>query len=190
METIKTQIEVIKKPITEILIPIHDRVVVMRDTPLQWTASGFEIPGSFLRKPNTGKILNVGARCSSELKPSMHVMFGRGSGTEITINDVTMVIMRTEDIMLQTDPFMMFGDRVLIKASQAPKMLGSIYVPDTVEESPETGVVHAAGILCDEVSAGAYVMFGKYAGMRVIVHGEEFICVRQVDVIANLGSLD
>src|SRR5688572_8730786 len=100
MQTLKTEVTA-SGPLDKILKPYHDRIIIKRDTPDQFTASGFEIPGSFLPKPNTGLVLGVGKRGSQEIQIGMHVLFGRNSGTEITLNEHTYVIMHDEDCILE-----------------------------------------------------------------------------------------
>lgn len=171
-----------------LVAPYHDRIIVDRDTPERFTASGFEIPGSFLAKKNTGIILGRGQRCS-EMEVGQYILFGRNSGTDITINDRTYVIMQEEDAILEMLPegkVRMFGDRVLIKPEEAPKMIKGIFVPDTVDEKPQTGKAIAVGARCNEVKADDSVLFGKFAGMRVTIQGNEFICIREKDVFAHL----
>lgn len=182
METLKTTIE---GGIDKLIAPYHDRIIVDRDTPARFTESGFEIPGSFLQKPNTGIILGVGKRCK-EVTIGQYILFGRNSGTEITINERTYVLMREEDAILQIDPIKVFSNRLLIEPSEAPKMIRGIHIPDTVEEQPQTGIVRFKGEACDEVEVDENVLFGKYAGMKITVHGKEYLCVRQDDVFASL----
>lgn len=183
-ETLKTTTQ----GISQILAPYHNRIVVDRDTPERFTASGFEIPGSFLPKKNTGIVLGTGQRVK-EVSIGMYILFGRNSGTEITINDHTYLIMREEDAILEIGgTIRMFGNRLLIEPSEAPKMIKGIHIPDTVEEQPQTGIVRHVGRDCEEVVPGANVLYGKYAGMKITVQGKEYICVREQDVFANLDE--
>lgn len=183
METLK---QYLPGALDGIMRPYHNRLIVDRDTPAKFTASGFEIPGSFLQKPHTGVVLGAGPRCE-EVAIGMYILFGRSSGTDITINDHTYVVMREEDAILQIDPVMPFGNRLLIEPSEAPKMIKGIYIPDTVEEQPQTGIVRYIGKGCEESRLDSYVLFGKYAGMKLTVQNKEFICVREKDVFANLN---
>lgn len=182
MQTLKTTIE---GALDQTIKPYHARIIVDRDTPEKFTASGFEIPGSFLDKKNTGIVLSVGARCN-ELAVGMYILFGRNSGTDITINDRTYVIMNEEDAILQMDPLKMFGNRMLIEPADAPKMIKGIFIPDTVEEQPQTGIVRHVGPACEEIKENENVLFGKFAGMKITVRGKEYICVREKDVFAHL----
>lgn len=192
MQTLKTTVQATGS-LDKIIQPYHDRIIIRRDTPAQFTASGFEIPGAFLQKPNTGIILSVGKRASAELQVGMYVLFGRNSGTEITLNEQTYVIMRDEDCVLEI-PLSedghpkVFGDRLLIEASEPPKSIRGIFIPDTIEEQPQTGICRYAGPKCDEVKPEANVLFGKYAGIKVLVKGKEYVCCRQVDIFANLDE--
>lgn len=183
METLKTNLDI---AIGKLASPYHDRIIVDRDSPAKFTESGFEIPGSFLKKPNTGIIKGVGKRVN-EVAVGQYILFGRNSGTEITINDRTYIIMREGDAILEiAEPIRLFGNRLLIEPAEAPKMIKGIHIPDTVEEQPQTGIVRHKGVLCEEVLEGANVLFGKYAGMKITVHSKEYLCVREQDVFANL----
>lgn len=187
METLKTYVNV-RGDIDKIIKPYHNKIIVERDTPERFTASGFEIPGSFLEKKNTGVILSVGSRCNKEIQPGMHVLFGRNSGTDLTINDFTIVVMHDVDLILCMNPLKMFGDRLLIEPAEAPKMIKGIHIPDTIEEQPQVGIILHRGSACTEPLAevGASVLFGKYAGMKINILGKEYLCIRDKDVFARL----
>lgn len=182
MQTLKTYTA---DALDKIIRPYHDRIIVDRDTPARFTESGFEIPGSYLDKPNTGIILSVGARCN-EMQVGMYILFGRNSGTELTINDKTLVVMHELDAILQIDPIMPFADRLLIEPAEPPKVIKGIHIPDNVQEQPQTGIIRFKGIQCSETVIGENVLFGKFAGMRVTVRGKEYLCVREKDVFARL----
>lgn len=182
MGTLKT---ILPGALDQTIKPYHGRIIVDRDTPEKFTASGFEIPGSFLSKKNTGIVLSSGARCK-EVSVGMYILFGRNSGTEITINDRTYVIMSEEDAILEMDPLKMFGNRLLIEPAEAPKMIKGIFIPDTVEEQPQTGIVRYVGPSCEEIRENENVLYGKFAGMKITVRGKEYICVREKDVFAHM----
>lgn len=188
MATIKTELhhQSSTQPITQVLIPLHDRLYVTRDTMQKFTESGLEIPGNSREfKPHTGKIVSVGARCK-EVKDGMYVMFGRNSGTEITINDQTVLIMRESDCLINIDTMTPFADRVLIEPHDTPKVIRGIHVPDNTQEQPQTGVVYSVGKQCEEVEAGNTVLFGKFAGAYISVKGKKYLVLREDDVFSKI----
>ena len=80
-------------------------------------------------------------------------------------------------------------DRVIIKPAAAEeKTAGGIIIPDTAKEKPQRGTVVAAGPgKKDEpvtVKAGNTVLYGKYAGTEISIEGEEFLIMRESDILA------
>ena len=81
------------------------------------------------------------------------------------------------------------ADRVLIKPAAAEeKTVGGIIIPDTAKEKPLTGSVIAVGNgTKDEemvLKAGDNVLYGKYAGTEIELDGENYLIMRQSDVLA------
>ena len=86
------------------------------------------------------------------------------------------------------------ADRVVVKAlDEAEQMRGGLYIPDTAKEKPQEGEIVAAGPgkLNDdgnrspmEVKAGDRVLYGKYSGTEVTVDGDEYLILRESDVLA------
>ena len=87
--------------------PLHDRVVVRRLESEEKTAGGLIIPDSAKEKPSEGEVVSVGEgarKDSGELiapavKAGDKVLFGKWSGTEITVNGEELLIMKESDIM-------------------------------------------------------------------------------------------
>ena len=87
--------------------PLHDRVVVKRTESEEKTAGGLIIPDSAKEKPAEGEVVAVGAgarKDSGELiemavKAGDKVLFGKWSGTEITLNGEELLIMKESDIL-------------------------------------------------------------------------------------------
>lgn len=87
-------------------------------------------------------------------------------------------------------------DRVLVKrASEENVSKGGIVIPDSAAEKPIRGEVVAVGkgkIADDgvvrklEVKVGDSVLFGQYSGTEVKVDGEEYLVMREDDIIAVL----
>ncbi len=82
-------------------------------------------------------------------------------------------------------------DRVIVKAAAAEeKSAGGIIIPDTAKEKPQRGIVVAAGPgKKDEptmLKAGDNVLYGKYAGTEIQIDGEEYLIMRESDVLVKL----
>ncbi len=80
-------------------------------------------------------------------------------------------------------------DRVIIKPAKAEeKTAGGIIIPDTAKEKPSRGTVIAAGPgKKDEpvtVKKGDEVLYGKFAGTDISVEGNDYIIMRENDIIA------
>ena len=87
--------------------PLSDRVVVMPEEVDDITASGIILPDTAKEKPQMGQIVAAGPGKISEngttvkmtLKSGDKVLYGKYSGTEITLNDDEVLIMRESDIL-------------------------------------------------------------------------------------------
>ena len=87
--------------------PLHDRVLVRRIEEEEKTAGGIIIPDTAKEKPMEGEILAVGPGAKYELgnitpldvKKVDGILFGKWSGTEVTVEGEELVIMRESDIM-------------------------------------------------------------------------------------------
>ncbi|MTI89600.1 MAG: co-chaperone GroES [Balneolaceae bacterium] len=84
------------------------------------------------------------------------------------------------------------GDRVLVQADQAEEKTSSgIIIPDTAKEKPQQGTVIAVGAGKVEngakiemsVAEGDKVLYGKYAGTEVTLDGEEYLIMRESDIM-------
>ncbi len=86
------------------------------------------------------------------------------------------------------------NDRVLVKRMEEAEVTkGGIYIPDTAKEKPIEGKVVAVGPgkmseqgkrMPLQVKAGDRVLFGKYAGSEIKVEGDEFLMMREEDILA------
>src|SRR5438552_11222789 len=86
------------------------------------------------------------------------------------------------------------GDRVVVKASTRETVTKSgIVLPDTAKEKPQEGEVLAVGpgkVLDNgkrttlEVQVGQRVLFAKYAGTEVKMDGEEYLILRESDIMS------
>lgn len=85
-------------------------------------------------------------------------------------------------------------DRILVKrVEEETKTAGGLFIPETAKEKPQRGQVVAAGngkkteegkVLPLDVKVGDTVLFGKYAGTEVKVDGEDFLMMREDDILA------
>jgi chaperonin GroES len=84
-------------------------------------------------------------------------------------------------------------DRILVKrVEEEEKTKGGIIIPDTAKEKPAEGKVQAVGNgkLGDdgkrvplEIKKGDRILFGKYSGTEVKIEGEEYLIMREDDVL-------
>jgi chaperonin GroES len=89
-------------------------------------------------------------------------------------------------------------DRVLVKRlEEQDDKRGSLFIPDMAKEKPHEGQVIAvgAGKVTDEgksvpltVKAGDRILFGKYSGSEVTLNGEEYLVMKEDDVLGILGA--
>ncbi len=87
--------------------PLHDRVIVRRIEENETTAGGIIIPDSAKEKPQEGEIIAVGegkykedgTRQSLDVKEGDRVLFGKYSGSEITLDGDEFLMMREDEIL-------------------------------------------------------------------------------------------
>ena len=87
--------------------PLHDRVLVRRVESDEKTKGGLIIPDSAKEKPAEGEIVAVGAgardddgdRIALDVKEGDKILFGKWSGTEITLDGEELLIMKESDIL-------------------------------------------------------------------------------------------
>ena len=92
--------------------PLHDRVVVQRIESDEKTTGGIIIPDTAKEKPMEGKVLAVGPGvrdddgklCPLDVAVGDRVLFGKWSGTEVTLDGNDVMIMKESDIMGIIDP--------------------------------------------------------------------------------------
>jgi chaperonin GroES len=87
------------------------------------------------------------------------------------------------------------GDRLVVKPMQSEeKTKSGIYLPDTAKEKPQEGKVIAVGPgrmtdegkrIAPDVAVGDIVLYTKYGGSEIKIDGEEFIIMRESDVLAK-----
>ena len=87
------------------------------------------------------------------------------------------------------------ADRIIVQPMEQETMKGGIIIPDTAKEKPQQGKIIAVGPgrvddngnrVAPEVNKGDVVLYGKYAGTEVTVEGNEYLILREADVLAIL----
>src|ERR687886_1474400 len=88
------------------------------------------------------------------------------------------------------------ADRVVVKAlEETETMRGGLYIPDTAKEKPQQGEVIAVGPgrfekdkrVPMDLKVGDRVLYGKYSGTEVTIEGEQYLILRESDVLAVIG---
>ena len=87
-------------------------------------------------------------------------------------------------------------DRVIVKRVEPETRTASgLYIPDAADEKPDQGEVLAVGpgkrddagkLIPMDVKVGDRVLFGKYSGQTVKVDGEEYLVMREEDIMGVL----
>ncbi len=87
-------------------------------------------------------------------------------------------------------------DRILVRRlEEAEQKVGGIIIPDTAKEKPQQGKVVAVGNgkvkddgtrIALDVKEGDTILFGKYSGQEIKLDGEEFLIMREEEVLAIL----
>jgi chaperonin GroES len=85
-------------------------------------------------------------------------------------------------------------DRIIVKrVEEETKTAGGLFIPETAKEKPQRGEIVAVGngkktedgkVLPLDVKVGDLVLFGKYAGTEVKVDGEDYLMMREDDILA------
>ena len=89
------------------------------------------------------------------------------------------------------------SDRVLVRRMEAAEeKRGGIIIPDTAKEKPQQGEIIAVGPgrmteegkrVAPEVKKGQRVLIGKYSGTEVKIDGNEYIILREDDILGIVG---
>ena len=84
-------------------------------------------------------------------------------------------------------------DRIIVKRlEEEAKTAGGIFIPETAKEKPQKGEVIAVGkgkktedgkVLPVDVKKGDKVLFGKYAGTEIKIDGQEYLIMREDDIL-------
>ncbi len=87
-------------------------------------------------------------------------------------------------------------DRIVVRRlEQKEAMQGGLYIPDSAKEKPQEGEVVAVGkgkrledgkVVPLDVKAGDRILFGKYSGSDIKIDGEEYLIMREDEVLGVL----
>ncbi len=88
------------------------------------------------------------------------------------------------------------SDRIVVRQADAEEMSsGGIILPDTAQEKPQEGKVMSIGpgktaengeLIKMSLKVGDRVLYGKYSGTEVTIDGEEYVFMRESDILAIL----
>lgn len=88
------------------------------------------------------------------------------------------------------------ADRVVVKALEdTEQMRGGLFIPDTAKEKPQQGEIIAVGPgryeknvrVPMELKTGDRVLYGKYSGSEVTIDNEQYLILRESDVLAVIS---
>ena len=89
-------------------------------------------------------------------------------------------------------------DRIIVsRIDEGEQKVGGIIIPDSAKEKPQQGKVHAVGqgkFKDDgkrqplDVKEGDTILFGKYSGQEIKIDGEEYLIMREDEVLAVLAG--
>ena len=92
-----------------------------------------------------------------------------------------------------TTTFTPLHDRILVRrVEEDDTVRGGIIIPDSAKEKPQKGEIMAVGkgksndegkVFPLDVKAGDHVLFGKYSGAEIKIDGEEFLIMREEEVL-------
>src|SRR5579862_3888354 len=91
-------------------------------------------------------------------------------------------------------------DRIIVqRLEEGEQRIGGIIIPDTAKEKPQQGKVIAAGtgkVKDDgkrtplDVKAGDLILFGKYSGQEIKLDGEEYLIMREDEILAVIEGTE
>ena len=89
------------------VVPLGDKLVIKRIEPQQATSGGIMLPDSARKKPQQGRVLSVGdgmllpngTRAAHIVHEGDRVVFGSYAGTEVSVDDDTLLILRADDVL-------------------------------------------------------------------------------------------
>jgi chaperonin GroES len=89
------------------------------------------------------------------------------------------------------------ADRIIVKPLEPKEVKkGGIIIPDTAKEKPQEGEVVAVGkgrteegkLIPMEVKLGDKILYGKYSGTEIKINDEEYLIMKEEDVLAIINN--
>lgn len=87
-------------------------------------------------------------------------------------------------------------DRILVQRVEAASVTpGGLFIPDNAKERPAEGIVEAVGpgridergnLVAMSIRPGDRILFGRYTGSEVKIDGEDYVVMREDEIIARL----
>lgn len=180
--------------------PAGDRVLVKVDKEEGKTQGGVLLPTVAQNKPTAGAVIGLG---DVELvKSGDRVVYSKYAGTEVSISGDEHVLLKEEDVIgvlpsgdkiAKLKPL---GDRVLIKCAQAEGKTAGGVLLTSESDKPTFGEVVAVGtgkkgedgkVASPNISVGSTVMYSKYSGVEFEEGDDQFIVVREAEILAELA---
>ncbi|EFJ49596.1 hypothetical protein VOLCADRAFT_104171 [Volvox carteri f. nagariensis] len=182
--------------------PVGDRVLVKVDKEEAKSVGGVLLPASVRNKPTAGAVVAMGD--VKAVKASDKVIYSKFAGTELELAGEEHVLLKEDDVIGVLPPsdkvaqLKPLGDRILIKGAKAEdKTAGGVLLATDSGEKPTFGTVVAVGegkedeetkqMVKPNVEVGATVMYSKYSGTEFEEDGEQYIVVRESDILAQLA---
>jgi chaperonin GroES len=88
-------------------------------------------------------------------------------------------------------------DRIVVKPGESEETTASgLVIPDTAKEKPQQGEIIAVGPgrvsdqgerIAPDIKAGDKVLYGKYSGTEVTIEGDQYLILRESDVLAIIN---
>jgi len=90
--------------------------------------------------------------------------------------------------------FVPLYDKLLVRRSEEVTKVGSLYVPEAAQDKPQEGTVLSCGtgryekgnLVPLAVKEGDTILFGKYAGSEIKIDGEDFLILKEEEVLGIL----
>jgi chaperonin GroES len=80
-------------------------------------------------------------------------------------------------------------DRVFVKyTDEAEKTAGGIYIPESAKEKPQKGSIEAVGSEVKELKVGDVILFDKYSGSKVNIDNNEYLIIKEEDILGIIQS--
>lgn len=181
--------------------PVGDRVFVKVDKEEVKSIGGVLLPSGAGKKSTAGTIVALGD--ATLVKSGDRVIYSKFAGTDISVGEEAHVLLKEDDVIGvlskgdKIGSMLPLGDRVLIKSAKAAaKSAGGVLLNVESAEKPTFGTVVAVGggkakegsdeIVPPNVKPGQTVMYSKYSGTEFEEDDDQFIVVRENDVLAAL----